>query len=426
MTQRESLFRAAAANAVIENTAFDDSLRIMRPRLWVAGTVLALLVAAALAWSFFFTIPVSVAGQGILLAPGGVTDIFSEANGRLQAIAAKPGDVVKVGDLIARVEQPEVRLKLTLAQGELQDAEKLRRQVIDLQGRDTGARGGFESARLVSLTARIDALRKRETVLRERADVMGNLVTKGFVTRDHALSASQDLLTLTSQIADAEDERNKMQAEAEVRRSADQRTLLEADQKVTNALRGVQALREQLTRMDAVLTPFAGKVIATKANVGQIVQPGTPILTLERQGAAQAGVPMVIVYVTAADGKKIKVGMPAEVSPSTSRREEDGYLRGRVVRVADVPASSASMARVLQNDRLVESFMSGLRTPFEVEVELETEPGDPTTPRWSSQRASALKVDSGTLADIRFTVRSMPLIAVAIPALQDRGQAGQP
>ena len=426
MTQRESLFRAAAANAVIENTAFDDSLRIMRPRLWVAGAVLALLVAGALAWSFFFTIPVAVSGQGILLAPGGVTDIFSEANGRLQAITAKPGDVVKVGDLIARVEQPEVRLKLTLAQGELQDAEKLRRQVIDLQGRDTGARGGFESARLVSLNGRIDALRKREAVLRERADVMGGLVTKGFVTRDHALSASQDLLTLTSQIADAEDERNKMQAEAEVRRSADQRALLEADQKVTNASRGVQALREQLTRMDAVLSPFAGKVIATKANVGQIVQPGTPILTLERQGATRAGVPMVVVYVTAADGKKIKVGMPAEVSPSTSRREEEGFMRGRVVRVADVPASSASMARVLQNDRLVETFMSGLRTPFEVEVELETEPGDPTTPVWSSQRARALKVDSGTLADIRFTVRSMPLIAVAIPALQDRGQAAQP
>ena len=426
MTTGSKIFRAAAANAVIENTAFDDSLKIMRPRLWLAGAVLSALVIAGLVWSFFFTIPVSVAGQGILLAAGGVTDIFSEANGRLQAIEAQPGSVVKAGDLIARVEQPEVRLKLVIAQGELQDAEKQRRQVIELQARDTGARSGFESARERSLTDRIASLKKREAVMQERANVMSTLVTRGFVTRDHALSASQDLLNLTSQIADAEDERNKMQAEAEVRRSADQRGLLDAEQKVANAARSVQALREQLTRMDAVLTPFSGKVIATKANVGQIVQPGTPILTLEREGINKSGVPVVVVYVTASDGKKIKVGMAAEVSPSTSRREEEGYMRGRVTRVADVPASSASMARVLQNDRLVETFMNSLRTPFEVEVELETLPGDPSTPRWSSDRTVNTKVDSGTLADIRFTVRSMPLIAVAIPALQERAAALRP
>lgn len=420
MTSGAKLFRPAAADALIETTAFDDSLQIMRPRLWMAGAVLGALVAGALVWSFFFTIPVSVSGQGILLAPGGVTDVFSEANGRLQSIAAQAGDTVKAGDPIARLEQPEVRLKLTIAEGELRDAQRQRTQIVDLQARDALARASFESARQVSLNNRIASLQKRLVVMRERADVMTPLLERGFISRDHALSASQDVLDVTSQLADAEDERNRMQAETEVRRSTDQRNLLDAEQKVGNAQRSVEALREQLHRMDVVLAPFSGRVIATKANVGQIVQPGTPILTLERQGQADPTVPVVVVYVTAADGKKIRVGMDAEVTPSTTRREEEGYMRGKVTRVADVPASSASMSRVLQNDRLVETFMSGLRTPFEIEVALETLPEDPTQPRWSSDRPKKVRVESGTLADIRFTVRSMPLIAVAVPALQER------
>ncbi len=37
--------------------------------------------------------------------------------------------------------------------------------------------------------------------------------------------------------------------------------------------------------------------------------------------------------------------MAVEISPSSTRREEHGVIRGRIERVADVPASSAGLLR---------------------------------------------------------------------------------
>ena len=79
------------------------------------------------------------------------------------------------------------------------------------------------------------------------------------------------------------------------------------------------------------------------------------------------------------------------------------------------------MLKTLQNDRLVQTFQDGMGAPFEVTVAIDPDPARPDRPLWSSPRAHPPRIEPGTLAELRFTIRSGPLLALAIPALQYAG-----
>ena len=107
-----------------------------------------------------------------------------------------------------------------------------------------------------------------------------------------------------------------------------------------------------------------------------------------------------------------------EVSPSTTRREEDGFLRGRVEWVADSAASTAGLLRTLQNDQLAQGFTKSLGTPFEVRIRLLADPAGPQGLAWSSGRGPGFAVTGGTMVQVAVTVRRVRLIALAVPALR--------
>ncbi len=426
MSSAAPIFRRQAVAGLASASDYRDALRVMRPRLWGAGSFLVAVILGAMAWSAVFTVPVSVNGRGILLSARGVVDVVADAPGQIHELIARPGDAVAPGLVIARIDQPELRLQLSVARGELDDAQRFHDDLVEFQRRDDAARAAAREARLASLAGRLTALRERREALVEQRDGIERLAARGTMTRERAIAAGEAVLAVNGQIANARDETAAIQSEATIKATQDEQTRLDAARRVTEARRKVTALDERLDWMSTVRSPFDGRVVEAKANVGQVVQPGTAILTVERTpnrtlaGAVDGNaplVPIVVAYVRAADGKKLSPGMPVEISPSTTRREEHGFLRGRVTDVGEVPASSDGMMRTLQNDRLVQTFVAELGTPFAVTVALATDSATPAQPVWSSSRTTPPPLASGTLADVRITVRTTPLLALAFPAL---------
>ncbi|MBX9596319.1 MAG: hypothetical protein K2X46_18275, partial [Roseomonas sp.] len=114
--------------------------------------------------------------------------------------------------------------------------------------------------------------------------------------------------------------------------------------------------------------------------------------------------------------KKLQPGMVVDLSPATAPSQEYGYLRGRVLRVADTPASSAGMLRTLQNDALVSEFQRNQRTLFEVNIELQHDARGRHV--WSGGSGPAFSIEGGTPVGMQATVRQVRMIALGLPALQ--------
>jgi HlyD family secretion protein len=415
---RPSLFRPEAQDGAAAIQELDEPLAMLRPRHLVAGLLLATVLAGTLLWAVQAEVPVKVHGQGVLVAPAGITDVFSDGDGRLERLLVAPGDRVAAGQPVAVVEQGELRLQLRAAEGQLADALTLREELSQFHRRDAAADEAWRAARDAALEQSLAAAQERRQLTAERQTAMVGLAGQSLVSHDRALAARVELYNVRDQIEQMRNERRTLSLDSEIKRTQREREILAADQRVSEARRAVTSLAARLDHVGTVLAPDAGRIVEVKAAPGQAVARGTPVLTLARSREGGAEVPQVLVYVSAEDGKKLRAGMVAEVSPSTTRREEHGFLRGQVDWVADTAASSAGMGRTLQNDQLVRNFTQRLGTPFELRIRLEADPAGSGGLAWSTGRGPGFGIDNGTMAEVAVSVRRVRLLALAIPALQ--------
>ena len=167
----------------------------------------------------------------------------------------------------------------------------------------------------------------------------------------------------------------------------------------------------------SVISPYAGRVVERLVDVGSPIEKNAPLLSLEGLNAA-GGVDLeAVVYMAPADGKKIRPGMEVQVSPSTVRREEYGFMRGQVASVGQFPATPQGMLRVLGNSELVDA-LSAAGAPIEVRVKLLTDAANPGGYAWSSPSGPPTPVDSGTLCEASITLEQRRPIGLVIPALK--------
>ncbi len=411
-------FRAEAAAAATSVSQVDDALEVVRPPVLAFCVTLALLVVGVVVWASLTDVSIKVTGQGILVSPAGVIDVVAESSGRINDIRFKPGDVIRQGDVVALVDQSEQKLRLAEAEGELQDALAARDDMRRFQERDLHADEVWRQAREQAVNGNIASLQERQRMMTEREELVRQLADRGLTTRDRAISAKIELFTIRSDLEAQRNELQTMTLDAARRQTQREKDMLAAEQRVATASRAVESARDRLTRYAAVLSPYGGRVVEAKANIGQVVSSGAPIVSVERDGAlpGQGSDLVALVYVGAQDGKKLRHGMEADVSPASVRKEEHGHLVGRVDRVADTPASSVGMLRTLQNDALVNEFQKTLRTPFEIMIRLDRDAAGAL--RWSTGNPPKFSMDGGTLVSVEITVQKVRLIALALPILQ--------
>lgn len=411
------LFRAEAVASATSVTTVEDALEVVPPPLKILWGVLGALTLGLIGWSAVTNVPVKINGQGILLSAGGLTDIVSDTEGRVVEFTARPGDLVTAGSVVAVVDQAELRLQLTAAEGELRDAETARAEMRRFQEREQAADRAWRAARDEGLARSLRAAQDRLRLLTEREGVVRDLADRSLATRDRAIGAQIELFGVRDQIEGLQNERRVLEMDAMMRQTQRERDMLTADQRVATAERQVTTLNDRIYRMGAVRSPFDGRVVEAKANVGQVVSRGGPLLTLVRSDTeAGTGSLVGLVYVGAQDGKKLQPGMTVDLSPATAPSQEYGFLRGRVLRVADTPASSAGMLRTLQNDALVSEFQRNQRTLFEVNIELQHDGRGRHV--WSGGSGPAFSIEGGTPVGMQATVRQVRMIALGLPALQ--------
>jgi len=123
-----------------------------------------------------------------------------------------------------------------------------------------------------------------------------------------------------------------------------------------------------------------------------------------------------VIYVPAADGPKVQTKMAAQVTPSTVKREEFGFMFAEVAYVSDYPATAQSMMLLLRNETLVKE-LAGNTPPTEIRAALI--PADNFSGyRWTSPAGPPVRVKSGTLCTAEIVVDQQRPLSLVIPALK--------
>lgn len=454
------LFRQVALDKLSSPEQLDQLVTVTTSKAWFALLAIGLVLFTAVLWSIFGSIPTKVYGQGIVTKSFGVYNITPASSGQITDIRVSVGDKVKKGDVVARLEQPQLVKEINYLKTQLELLNNITAETAGQEGNDIF---GAELAELYNLTLnirqaradlpyaemnyknaisgkeheiknaelRLEQARIQEDNQQKYVDKLLHLYANGAVTEQELTNAKKELELLQLQTQAARADLNKLTAgdweetiinyKAQWQQAQLRLSMLEEQFNVTKQAKiaetenRIKELQYELSMASEIISQVDGRVLEIRVGKGDLVQPGQPLFSLEREGRTIKT--EVVMYVPAEEGKKILPGMEAMISPTTVKKEEYGYILGRVVSVSEYPATAQGMMQTLGNEELVQR-LAAMGVSMELHIDLIVDDSTESGFKWSTPSGPPLKINSGTLCIGSVTVAEQRPISMVIPALK--------
>jgi multidrug efflux pump subunit AcrA (membrane-fusion protein) len=370
-------FREEALRAQTSPEQLEQPLPLLRPSLWALLAGLLLFTGAILVWSVVGRVPVRIQGRGVLLRPEALVPVQSPSSGPLQDLLVKEGQCVQAGQALARVD-------------------------------------------LVQLRGTMEASQRRITQLRSQ-----NQLALLQAQRERALAAADLERLLPYRGSGAIAEETFIDKERQLQR-IDSQQLAESQQRLQGINDEVLALRrqqEEYQRNSLVLSPMAGCLVEQLVQPGAVVNAGTTLFSLDRQDRRQELVSLA--YFPVQDGKRLKPGQLVRITPTTTKAQRHGGIRGRILRLRALPVSREGLRRRLGLESLVDAVQpasaagSGGEPMIEAVTSLERDPHTHSGFDWGGGPGPKLTLSPGTGTGVSVLVEDRQPISYVIPLLRD-------
>ncbi|MBS0261387.1 MAG: NHLP bacteriocin system secretion protein, partial [Planctomycetes bacterium] len=364
------LFNQEALQKMQSPDDLDQLLVVVTPKSWLLILTVAGLSLAALAWSVFGRIPITVDGYGVLISPGNVKGVQAKVSAQVTQVLIRVGQHVEQNQVVAEVSQPALQQQLEQAEDKLNelrafdktarrlDIERLELEDQALQKqidfinkeieRSRGLAEKTDKEARTSIDKQSRNLQRAEKLLSELRDSLTNRVktirqlrADGLTSEDSVLSARsaemesqlkvanievqlQDLVLLDirreqtelqtqSRLADLQLQLlqlpiKKMQIETQIMQS--QQTRKSEIDELDDRIAG---LKLRLQDESEIRSLYSGRILELAVSPGQMVHQGMRLATIAEDQAEEL---KNIAYFKIRDGKRIRKGDRILVTPT--------------------------------------------------------------------------------------------------------------
>lgn len=412
----ESIYRKTALDRMASPERLDAPLKLVGRPSWLLLGAFAVAIASAIAWAVATQAPVKVGASGILINRTGLAEIVAGDDGRIDTLLVAPGDSVTVGQPIATVARTELTRELQEARSQLLQAQTRYARLGEFYGDQDVQRDSADAVRLDTIAETRRVLNERVEFLEQKAGRMEALVERGFLQRDRLVEVQIELAEARERISNLGESALRVRIDANERSGAAELALLDEQRNIDEQQRLIERLSARLSDEEVIRSRHAGLVTEVKVNAGDVVARGSAIATVAPEDDGSSLV--ALLYVPAADGKRIEPGMSAEIVPTTVERAVYGHIPGRVASVAPLPATAEGMRRVLQNDQLVQQLLAG-GAPIEVRIALDRDAGNASGFAWSASRGPEAGISAGSIVSGQVVVDRRRVIGWLVPGAGD-------
>ena len=412
---KNKLFRKVALDRLSSPEQLDTMVQIVTLKSWVMVAPLVALVVLAVLWGIFGSIASKVNGSALLMQRGGLSDITSGSTGRITLMKINVGDTVDVGQVMAILAQPELVANIKSLEDRLAELQRQDKELNSRIGRSKTLSDALLAQQRAAVQGQISAAQNRAQVLIKRIGSQRLLLEQGLITDRTLLDSQNELASAQLEIENAKSQLQQVslsRAEDEKRGMQEINVILN---QISATRRALDGLNLNLQQSSQIKSSYAGRVIEIKASSGTLVTQGAAIATVAPAHSGSSDIEAVI-YIRAAEGKKIKVGMEAQIVPSTVTREEYGFIIAKVSYVAEYASTEDSMLAILQNRQMVQELSGG-----EVTIEIRAKLLLADTPsgfKWSSEMGPDFKIGAGTLGSAEIVVHKQAPITLVVPFLK--------
>jgi HlyD family secretion protein len=470
---KNNIFRKEALDKVASPEQLDLLIKVTNPKRWFSLFALGSLVIAGGAWSWFGRIPIIVSGKGVLVYPSKVVTFQAANPGRILKVNVERGDKVKKGQVIATIDQSELRSQLQLSREKLvqlrsqnqtaqfaqtqrfsleQSANAQQRQTLQQslqtvqsltpQLRDKSI--NVLTKERENLQLRLQTIRELQPTLKKRWEQREELFQQGAIPKDTALQAQQEFLNSQTQLNEVLSQLNQLEvkevdAKRSYQQSLNQVNELEAQLKTLNSRqatqkeqdlvtvnsrskeikdteRAIAQLELQLRQSSEIVSQHTGTVLEITAKSGQQLEPGVALGTISAQQSTDKLVN--VTFLPVSEGKKIKPGMSLQITPSSVKREEFGGIKAVVKEISPFPVTQQGAASLVGNPDILPSVIA--QGPHvAVFTELQQDSSTNSGYKWSSSKGPEQKITLGTTTSVRITTEEKRPIEFVLPIFKE-------
>ena len=330
------------------------------------GLVVVVLAIAAIAlviWYFFIHRPTLKGAENLVASPGRIAGdeatVSAKIAGRVREIRVREGDSVSAGDLIAMLDDDQVRAREDAAKSGVQQAEarvrSSQQQISVLRAQEQSSRISVDQSKMDSegrvSQARAQVAAAEAALAQARAannqakydyENQSQLAKAGDLSERQGMLAKSNLEATTAAVNAAEEQVKAARAAYNIQLAAlknpailSSQTLSikeqinKAQSEIAGAMADAEKARAQLREAEAnradlrIVAPFNGTITVRSVEPGEVINPGTAIVTLVNLQELY-----LRVFVPIAEIDRVRVGQPARI-----------YLDSRPERAIDASVS---------------------------------------------------------------------------------------
>lgn len=408
-------FRKSALEKLSTPEKLDQLIKVTSPKGWIALVTIIIALGTGIAWSFLGSIKTKLNVAGVLLG-GEIHEVVATSQGQLIKLKVNVGDIIKKGDVIAEIEQPEIYQQIEEVKESLKEREFELMQLLSYGSQDSKLQGELIQQQRTSIDSQISTDKKNLAFLENQLSTEEGLLKKGLITKSQVMNTKQQI----------ENSKNSIERlKAQYVQTSSQKLNLGFDlkqkiniskQRISETKRKLAHLEERYNIRTNIKTSYYGEVVEILAESGIVVGQGTPLFKLKSKTLDNNKLRGVL-YIPSQDGKKIKEGMEALVVPSTVKPQEYGFMKGKVTYVSEFPITRKGMMMTVKNDQLVQGMLS-MGALFEVYVEFEKDPNAYSGFKWTSAKGPEVLINEGTSCLGKITVRTEAPATIVVPAFK--------
>jgi HlyD family secretion protein len=200
MQPQNIAYRQAALQNLAVAERLDTAVQVVGPATSMVVFGAACLIVTALVWAVIGRVPLRVYGDGLLLREGSIVDVTSMADGQVQELVVSVGDIVKENDILARIDQPELKKQRSLLQAKLDELSQKDARLVSIDKQGNALKHAVFSQQREAVTFVVEESKKQLAFLKEKLTADEALLAKGLVTPGAVAETRQRVLDMTDSI----------------------------------------------------------------------------------------------------------------------------------------------------------------------------------------------------------------------------------
>lgn len=402
MSEKNPLFRKAALDKLSSPERLDVLMQVTSPKGWLALATVGAILAAIIVWSVVGTIQERLDGQGMIIS--GLREIKATGAGVIDEFTLTQGGLVKVGDRIATLKREDVEANVSASDtNAAQIAQAANVTVATNNATIEGYRNQIRTTQDEITRTRAQLAKAEEEVALRTASFKAGLSTRIQVTQteQQAESIRAKIPSLEGQIQGLSAQIAALQQQSNAARN--QAAAAGVTRKTTQRVAQSQL---QLT------AEVSGKIIELRVTKGEAVQVGQTIAVIEPSDSRI----QTVVYFDSRTARQIRPGMEAQISPTEIKREEFGYIKGKVIEVGAAPVTVQKMQADLANGSLAQELY-GKVAPIEIRAELLTKK-TPSGFEWSTSEGPPFAIAANSRINVAVVVDRKKPYTLVLPMIK--------